>query len=73
MLQIPPLSPSRPSIKSMTSVQATINSIKYILGADSKKIFSFSISDEVLKELKLVSDLYFNEKLEKEYKMEILS
>ena len=53
--------------------QATINSIKYILGADSKKIFSFSISDEVLKELKLVSDLYFNEKLEKEYKMETLS
>lgn len=50
--------------------QATINSIKYALGADSKKIFSFTISNEALKELKLVVDLYFNEKLEKEYKME---
>lgn len=49
---------------------ATVNSIKYALGADSKKIFSFTISDETLKELKLVVDLYFNEKLEKEYKME---
>ena len=50
--------------------KATVNSIKYALGADSKKIFSFTISDETLKELKLVVDLYFNEKLEKEYKME---
>ena len=49
---------------------ATVNSIKYALGADSKKIFSFTISKETLKELKLVVDLYFNEKLEKEYKME---
>ena len=51
---------------------ATINSIKYALGADSKKIFSFTISNDILKELKIVSDLYLNEKLEKEYKMDTL-
>ena len=51
---------------------ATVNSIKYALGADAKKIFSFSVSEETLKQLKLVSDIYLNEKLEKEYKMDTL-
>lgn len=51
---------------------ATHNAIIYILGADSKKIFSFEISEESKKELKLISDIYLNEKLEKEYKMDKL-
>ena len=49
---------------------ATCNSIKYINGVDPKKIFSFSLSSEAQKELKLIADIYLNEKLEKEYKLE---
>lgn len=43
--------------------------IIYSLKADSKKIFSFNISELALKEFELISRLYFNEKLEKEYKI----
>ena len=46
--------------------------IIYSIMADSKKIFSFSISKNALVEFELVSRLYFNEKLEKEYKIEKL-
>lgn len=46
--------------------------MQYIVLADPKKIFSFQISEENLQELNLVSNLYFNEKLEKEYKVESL-
>ncbi len=49
---------------------STMTAIRYIILADAKKIFSFQISDENLQELNLVSKLYFNEKLEKEYKLE---
>lgn len=51
---------------------STKTAIQYIVLADPKKIFSFQISEENLKELNLVSNLYFNEKLEKEYKVENL-
>lgn len=46
--------------------------IIYSLKADPKKIFSFTISEQALKEFELVSRIYFNEKLEKEYKVEKL-
>ena len=46
--------------------------IIYSLTADAKKIFSFTISDQALKEFELISRIYFNEKLEKEYKVEKL-
>lgn len=46
--------------------------IIYSLKADHKKIFSFSISNQALKEFELVSRIYFNEKMEKEYKVEKL-
>jgi DNA repair protein RecO (recombination protein O) len=52
--------------------EATQNAIKYIMIADPKKIFSFSLSDESIKELELISNIYLNEKLEKEYKLEKL-
>lgn len=52
--------------------EATKNAIKYIMLADSKKIFSFSISEEGKKELEIISSLYLNNKLEKEYKLEKL-
>ena len=51
---------------------STKTAIQYIILADPKKIFSFQISKENLQELNLVSNLYFNEKLEKEYKVENL-
>lgn len=49
---------------------STKTAIRYIVLADAKKIFSFQISEENLQELNLVSKLYFNDKLEKEYKIE---
>lgn len=51
---------------------STKTAIQYIVLADSKKIFSFNISEENLQELKLISKLYLNDKLEKEYKLEDL-
>ena len=46
--------------------------IIYSLTADAKKIFSFTIKEESLKEFELITRIYFNEKLEKEYKVESL-
>ena len=43
--------------------------IIYSLKADSKKLYSFNIVDTSLKEFELISRLYFNEKLEREYKV----
>ena len=52
--------------------EPTINALKYIFSADPKKIFSFKVSKESQKELELVSTIYLNEKLEKEYRLEKL-
>lgn len=52
--------------------EPTLNAIKYIMIADPKKIFGFSLSDDCMKELELISNIYLNEKLEKEYKLEKL-
>ncbi len=51
---------------------ATRNALLYIMKVDSKKIFSFSLSEKCQKELEIVSSIYLNEKLEKEYKLEKL-
>lgn len=48
----------------------TFNALKYICTAPAKKIFSFSISEEAKKELKLISGLYLNKNLDKEYKLD---
>lgn len=50
--------------------EGTKLAIKYIIMAPPKKLFSFNVKDEALKELNLITKLYFNEKLEKEYKLE---
>lgn len=50
----------------------TIDAIKFIVSAPAKKIFSFNIPKNAIKELEIVSKLYLNEKLEKEYKLEDL-
>ena len=50
----------------------TVDAIKYITQAPAKKIFSFNIPETAIKELEIVTKLYLNEKLEKEYKLENL-
>ena len=50
-------------------LQTTYTSIVYILASDAKKIFSFDVPEEVIKELDLLATIYTNEKLEKEYKL----
>lgn len=49
---------------------STAIGLKYIVTAPAKKLFSFELKNESLKELELVSKVYSNEKLEKEYKLE---
>lgn len=57
------------AIKINKSTQIAIN---YIVQAPTKKMYAFNLKNESLEELKIVSKLYFNEKLEKEYKLEEL-
>ena len=52
--------------------ESTAIAIRYIIMAPAKKLFSFSLKEESLRELELICKLYFNEKLEKEYKIEDL-
>lgn len=52
--------------------EATINAIKYIVLAPPKKLFSFNLSENGIKELEIVSKIYLNEKLDKEYKIDKL-
>lgn len=49
--------------------EGTATAIKYIVMAPPKKLFSFSLKNDSVNELKLISDLYFNEKMERQYKM----
>ena len=59
--------------KSAITISATTyDAIKFISFVESKKIFSFDIPEESLKELDLITKIYLNEKLEKEYKLEEL-
>ena len=52
--------------------EATMTAIKYIVLAPPKKLFSFNLSEQATKELQIISNLYLNEKLDKEYKLEKL-
>lgn len=45
----------------------TVKAIRYIIKADAKKIYSFDLSKENKVQLKLVSKLYLNKCIEKEY------
>lgn len=49
--------------------EATKKAIQYIVIAPPKKLYSFQISEENKKQLSMISKLYTNLKLEKEYKM----
>lgn len=50
--------------------ESTKNAILYTVSVPAKKLFSFSLKDESLKEFELITKIYFDEKLEKQYKME---
>lgn len=63
---------SKQDTSSIQISESTKNAIKYTVIAPAKKIYSFNIKDESLEEFKLVNKIYFNEKLEKEYKLEEL-
>lgn len=52
--------------------KSTVNAIQYTITAPAKKLYAFQIKDNALEEFKLITKLYFNEKLEKEYKLEEL-
>ena len=52
--------------------QSTLLAIKYIVTSPAKKLYSFNLKDDALQELNLISKLFFNQKLEKEYKLENL-
>lgn len=52
--------------------QSTKMAILYTVSAPAKKIFSFCLKDDSLKEFELITKIYFNEKLEKEFKLENL-
>ena len=43
---------------------AAVDAIKYITLAPAKKIFSFDLSEESLKEISLISKIYLKEKIE---------
>ena len=47
--------------------ETTKDAIRYIILADSKKIFSFDVPENSKKELEIISKLYLTEKLEKMY------
>ena len=47
----------------------TKDAIRYIILADSKKIFSFEIPDDSIKELEIISKIYLEDKLEKKYEI----
>ena len=47
----------------------TKDAIKYIILADAKKIYSFEIPEESVKELKIISKIYLEDKLEKKYEL----
>ena len=52
----------------ITMHDGTRDGIKYTIMAPSKKLFGFNITEECIKEYKLISKIYLNDKLEKEYK-----
>ena len=52
--------------------ESTKNAILYTVSSPAKKIYSFNLKDESLREFELITKIYFNEKLEKEYKLEDL-
>lgn len=51
-------------------LNSTLYGIRYAVMSEPKKLFSFSVPEESLEEIKLISKVYLDEKLEKTYKFE---
>ena len=49
--------------------ETTKDAIYYIICADSKKIYSFDVPKEAVKELEIISKIYLEDKLEKKYEI----
>lgn len=49
---------------------ATLYAIRYAVMSDVKKLFSFNVPEASVEEIKLISKVYLEEKLEKTYKFE---
>jgi len=47
----------------------TKDAMRYIILADPKKIFAFEVPEDSIKELEIISKIYLEDKLEKEYKL----
>lgn len=52
--------------------RTTVDAIRYIVLAPPKKLYSFNVPEETIKELEIMSKIYLNQKLEKEYRLEEL-
>lgn len=46
----------------------TVRALRYIIKAEIKKLFAFAVPEIVLKELKLISEIFLREKLEKDFR-----
>lgn len=49
---------------------STLYAIRYAVMSDVKKLFSFNIPDDSKEEIKLISKVYLDEKLEKTYRFD---
>lgn len=49
--------------------ETTKDAIRYIVLADAKKIYSFTVPEKTEKELEIIAKIYLTDKLEKEYKI----
>ena len=63
---------SKQDTSALEMSKSTKNAIIYTVTSPAKKLYSFNIKDEALEEFKLIAKIYFNQKLEKEYKLEEL-
>ena len=58
----------KPDTSCIHMQNSTMQAIRYIITSQPKKVFSFNIGEEAQKELAMISKLYLNDKLEKDYK-----
>lgn len=58
---------SRQDKGAMKISETTKDAIKYIILSDAKKIYSFDVPKETIKELEIISKIYLENKLEKKY------
>ncbi len=62
---------ARGDTSSITISPTTVDAIKYIVLSPAKKVFLFELQESEIKELSLVSRIYLDEKLEKQYRLDL--